>query len=51
MTRMASPTYGLDVISLVLAVILAAAIVLLVARLVPPLADLIMPPPLIGSTI
>jgi hypothetical protein len=50
-TRMASPTYGLDVIALAFAVILAAAIVLLVARLVPPLADLIMPPPLIGSTI
>jgi hypothetical protein len=47
---MASPTYGLDVFALVLAVILAAAIVLFVARLMPPLADLIMPPPLIGST-
>jgi hypothetical protein len=50
-TRMASPTYGLDVIALVFAFILAAGIVLLVARLVPSLADLIMPPPLIGSTI
>jgi hypothetical protein len=48
--RMASPTYGLDVFALVLAVILAAAIVLFVARLMPPLADLIMRPPLIGST-
>jgi hypothetical protein len=48
---MASPTHDLDVIALVCAVILAAAIVFLTARLVPPLADLIMPPPLIGSTI
>jgi len=43
-------TYGLNVVALAFAVILAAAIVFLVSRLISPLADLIMPPPLIGSS-
>ena len=47
---MSSPTYGIDAVALSLAVILAAAIVFLVSQIIPPLADLIMPPPLIGST-
>ena len=43
---MANPSYGIDVIALTLAVVLAAAIVLLASDLVPYLADLMMPPAL-----
>ena len=46
---MGSPTYGLDVVALALAVVLAAALVFLLAQLVPQLADLMMPPPLSGT--
>ena len=41
------PSYGLDVVALAFAVV--AALALLIARILPPLADLIMPPPVIGS--
>jgi xanthine/uracil permease len=40
---MASPTYGLDVVALAFAVVLAAALVLLISHLMPLLAD-VMPP-------
>jgi hypothetical protein len=43
------PSYGLDVVAIAFAVVLAAALALLIARILPPLADLIMPPPVIGS--
>ena len=49
---MADPVYddeGIDLITLTFAVVLAAALALLIARILPPLADLIMPPPVIGS--
>ena len=36
---MASPTYGLDVVALAFAVVLAAALVLLISHLMPLLAD------------
>ena len=42
-SRMGSPTYGLDVVALALAVVLAAALVLLISHLMPLLAD-VMPP-------
>jgi hypothetical protein len=45
---MASPSYGIDVVALALAVVLAATIVLLISHVVPDLADL-MPPPLSGA--
>jgi len=45
------PSYDLDVAALALAVVLAAALALLIARILPPLADLIMPPPVIGSLV
>ena len=48
---MASPSYGIDVVALALAVVLAAAIALLLSQIVPQLADLVMPPPLSGATI
>ena len=38
---MASPSYGIDVVALAFAVILAAAIALLLSHIVPQLADLI----------
>jgi hypothetical protein len=38
---MASPSYGLDVIALAFAVVLAAALALLLSHLVPQLLDLI----------
>ena len=38
---MASPSYGLDVIALMFAVVLAAALALLLSHLVPQLLDLI----------
>ena len=38
---MASPSYGLDVIALAFAVVLAAALSLLLSHLVPQLLDLI----------
>jgi hypothetical protein len=38
---MASPSYGIDVVALALAVVLAAAIALLLSQIVPQLADLI----------
>ena len=41
---MARPTYGIDAVALALAVILAAAIAFLVSQIMPPLADLMMPP-------
>ena len=46
---MASPTDGIDGIALALAVILAAVIAFLISQIIPPLADLMMPPPLIGT--
>jgi hypothetical protein len=46
---MAHPTYGIDVATLTLAVVLAAAIVLLVSHIMPQLADL-MPPALSGAS-
>ena len=38
---MASPSYGIDVVALALAVVLAAAILFLLAQIVPKLAELI----------
>ena len=47
---MASPFYGIDVVALAVAVVLAAAIVLLAYQVVPDLTDLMMmPPPLSGD--
>ena len=47
---MADPVYdGIDVITVTFAVVLAAAVLFLLAQLVPQLADLMMPPPLSGS--
>jgi hypothetical protein len=48
---MADPVYdGIDVITVTLALVLAAAIVFLLAQLVPQLVDLrMMPPPLSGT--
>ena len=46
---MASLTYGVDVVALALAVVLAAAILFLLAQIAPQLADLMMPPPLSGT--
>jgi hypothetical protein len=47
---MASPSYGIDVVALALAVLLAAALVFLLAQIVPQLTDLMMvPPPLSGT--
>ena len=43
------PSYGLDVVAIAFAVVLSAALALLIARILRPLADLIMPPPVIGS--
>ena len=37
---MASPSYGIDVVALAFAVILAAALALLLSRLLPQLADI-----------
>jgi hypothetical protein len=48
---MADPVYdddGIDRITITFAVVLAAAIVFLLAQVVPQLADLMMPPPLTG---
>ena len=41
---MVHPTYGIDVVALTFAVVLAAAIVLLVSHLMPELAELVPPP-------
>jgi len=46
---MASPSYGIDVVALAFAVVLAAAVLFLLAQLVPQIADLMMPPPLSGA--
>ena len=47
---MACPSYGIDVVALALAVLLAAALVFLLAQIVPQLTDLMMvPPPLSGT--
>jgi hypothetical protein len=46
---MASPTYGIDAVALALAVLLAVAIAFLISQIIPPLADLMTPPPLIGT--
>ena len=47
---MASPSYDIDVVALALAVVLAAAVLFLLAQIVPQLADLMMmPPPLSGT--
>ena len=47
---MADPVYdGIDVITVTLALVLAAAIVFLLAQIVPQVADLVMPPPLSGT--
>ena len=52
---MADPVYddeGIDLITLTFAVVLAAAIVFLLAQIVPQLTDLMMmPPPLSGDTL
>ena len=48
--RMANPSYGIDVVAVAVAVVLAAAIVLLAYQVVPDLTDLMMmPPPLSGG--
>ena len=48
--RMANPSYGIDVVAVAVAVVLAAAIVLLAYQVVPDLTDLMMmPPPLSGT--
>ena len=47
--NVASPSYGVDVVALALAVVLAAAIALLVSQIMPHLADLMMPPALGGA--
>ncbi len=44
---MASPSYGIDVVALALAVVLAAAMLMISSLLLPDLANL-MPPPLSG---
>ena len=44
---MASPSYGVDVVALAFAVILAAALAFLLSHLVPQLV--MMPPPLSGT--
>jgi hypothetical protein len=41
---MASPSYGIDVVALAFAVILATALTLLLTHLLPQLADLMIPP-------
>ena len=46
---LASPSYGVDVVALALAFVLAAAIALLVSQIMPHLADLMMPPALGGT--
>ena len=47
---MATPSYGIDVVALALAVVLAAAVLFLLAQIVPQLMDLMMmPPPLSGT--
>jgi hypothetical protein len=46
---MASPSYGINVIALALAVVLAAAVLFLLVQIVPQLADLMMPPRLSGA--
>jgi hypothetical protein len=47
---MASPSYGIDVVALALAVVLAATTLFLLDQIVPQLADLMMmPPPLSGT--
>ena len=47
---MASPSYGIDVLALALAVVLAAAVLFLLAQIVPQLTELMMmPPPLSGT--
>ena len=49
---MASPSYGIDVVALAFAVILAAALAFLLSHLVPQLVDLMMmPPPLRGRAV
>jgi hypothetical protein len=42
-------TYGIDIISLTLAVVLAASIAMIGYLLMPEVADLMMPPPLSGA--
>jgi hypothetical protein len=47
---MASPSYGIDVVALASAIILAAALTFLLTQLMPQVADLMMmPPPLSGT--
>jgi hypothetical protein len=48
---MADPVYdGIDVITVTIALVLAAALVFLLAQIVPQIADpMIMPPPLSGA--
>ena len=47
---MANPVYDrIDLVALTLAVVLAAGIVFLLAQIMPPLTDLMMPPPLSGA--
>jgi len=46
---MASPSYGLDVIALAFAVVLAAALALLLSHFVPEVVDLMTPPLLSGA--
>ena len=45
-----TPSYGIDVVALALAIVLAAAVLFLLAQIVPQLTDLMMmPPPLSGT--
>ena len=47
---MANPVYDrIDLVALTLAVVLAAGIVFLLAQIMPPFTDLMMPPPLGGA--
>jgi hypothetical protein len=46
---MASPSYGIDVVALALAVVLAAAILYLLAEIAPQVSDLMVPRPLSGT--
>jgi hypothetical protein len=47
---MASPSHGIDVVAVAVAMVLAAAIVLLASQVMPDIADLMMmPPPLSGA--
>ena len=46
---MANPSYGINVVALALAVVLAAALALLLSHFVPEVVDLMTPPLLSGA--